>query len=311
MSNDLKVVSWSDLKRDSGIRDRLREAVGSRERLEGAGWHHVTHASNLVFIHDNQVIKIFPPSEQGRLACQTEVQALTYFQNMGLEVPRLIGKGTYKEGQDYDYLILSCLKGVEFSEVEGAFTDGDKHCFGGKMRQFVEDLNQHRLALNHLDFYKRAMATTSWDTCSDTFKAERIDYIKGLKADNLVWVHGDINPCNILLDKESIQLIDFADGLMAPKSYEAISVVAYLFAFEGAYLKGFFKNESLEQQVDLCLEGLLIHEEGPEMIRCNIGIIEDFVTLEDLKDSIRRVLVNGCQADQGLAYILSLREEPS
>jgi RIO-like serine/threonine protein kinase len=56
-----------------------------------------------------------------------------------------------------------------------------------------------------------------------------------------VYVHGDLNPDNILVGKHGeIYIIDYADALTAPVEYELPSLICESFGFEFPFMGGYF-----------------------------------------------------------------------
>ncbi len=130
-----------------------------------------------------------------------------------------------------------------------------------------------------------------WNALPDSFVNERLGYVKGLAMNDLVYVHGDLNKDNILVDdNNTLTIIDFADALLAPREYELAVLICEVFDFSQPYLEGFFGIVDLEDLTDKCLKGILIHEFGPTIIKDNIGHIDEINNIAVLKSKIYNAL---------------------
>ena len=141
----------------------------------------------------------------------------------------------------------------------------------------------------------------SWDDYPEQFKAERLAYIKTHDFGEKVFVHGDLCLDNILLSPAGeLYIIDFADAVLAPIIYEH-ALMAFAFEFDPALIQGYFGDYTLGRFADMCVDGLLIHDFGGDIIRDYLENISGIDNLRDLRklliqkiNSIKGVLHNEC-----------------
>lgn len=93
---------------------------------------------------------------------------------------------------------------------------------------------------------------------------------------------------NILLDADGrLWLIDFAEAVLAPVWYEQALIAVELFGFDKALLRGYFGNYEPHSLAKLCLDGLLLHDFGGDLVARHIGDPHEFGAIGNL---YRRIL---------------------
>lgn len=179
------------------------------------------------------------------------------------------------------------VEGIEVSDIRKRLSIDDKKFIGKQLREITDRLNSSCEDFNGIHIKERALNNKRWDVFPDSFKKERLEYIKSLTLNDLIYVHGDLNADNILVDNENnVTLIDFADSVLAPKEYELPPLICEVFSFSRPYLEGFFENIDFEDISDKCLSGLLIHDFGANIIKDSIGRIEEIISFSKLKKMI-------------------------
>jgi Ser/Thr protein kinase RdoA (MazF antagonist) len=138
-----------------------------------------------------------------------------------------------------------------------------------------------------------------WDPFPEDFREDRLRVIAGLcktvwKPESYIFVHGDLNEDNILIDGDRISLLDFGDACLAPAEYEYALAATELFRLDRAFLRGFFPEyyestaaRPLDELADLITRGILIHDFGGSVLRQRFGLCESLHSIEMLRDFIR------------------------
>ena len=107
----------------------------------------------------------------------------------------------------------------------------------------------------------------------------------------MIFVHGDLCYDNFIIDnKGNIYIIDFADSVIAPFSYEHGHLASVLFNFNKSYLKGYFGKYKINDIVDLCFDGILIHDFGGDIVAENISGIDKINCLNDLRNKLYELI---------------------
>jgi hypothetical protein len=65
-------------------------------------------------------------------------------------------------------------------------------------------------------------------------------------------------------------------------------VAVELFNFDAAFLRGYFENYSTDELIELCFNGLLIHDFGGDIVDNRIGRFCEIDRLSTLKKMIRQ-----------------------
>ena len=98
-----------------------------------------------------------------------------------------------------------------------------------------------------------------------------------------MFVHGDLNSDNILVDRDgNLRVIDFADSVKAPKFYEQALIATKLFRLEGDLIRGYFGDMPPESLAQMIVDGLLIHDFGGDIVRQRILPQSELESVDDL-----------------------------
>lgn len=251
--------------------------------------------TNAVFKAGNYIVKVFAPVESGMNTgsdYSTEIFSMERAGSLNISVPGLIAKGEIKDKYLFKYLIMEYSEGIELGDVRERFTAEDKRYIGKQLRDITERMNTPCILFNDVNIKERELNNTRWNLFPDSFVRERREYLNTLVINDLVYVHGDLNQDNILVDdNNNVTIIDFADALLAPKEYELPALICEVFGFSRPYLEGFFGEVNIHNITDLCLKGLLIHGFGLNIIRDNIGHIDEITSISNLREKIYDALV--------------------
>lgn len=248
-----------------------------------------------MFRVDETVDKIFAPKETLENPVSdfyTETHGLLWAEEHQVLTTTLMFQGVIEDTYTFYYMILDFVDGISFMAFDSRASFEEKKQFGRNLREVLQKINQPIEPFNGIDVYHRAVTSTKWQAFSPTFQQSRIDYLKSLQPYPMVYVHGDINPDNILIKENlSLVLLDFADACLAPVAYEIALIIVGLFEFDSAFLKGFLTNTCLETLSDEIVHGLLIHDYGLNIIRASFDMFESIGSVQSLKQQVSKRLI--------------------
>lgn len=287
------IEDWAGLFQDREVFAPLAEYIFSRHGLEYSGMEACTPGSNAVFRAGRYIVKIFAPNESGIGAEEdflTEKFGIGRANQLGIAAPELIAWGVVADRYVFRYLILSFVEGESLAKVSGMLSDKERFRIGQKLRKIVNRMDTACEKFNgHILFGKQA--EDRWKAFPLEFQRERKKYLEAVGKKPEVYVHGDLNPDNIIVGADGeIYIIDFADAMIAPIELEQASILCDGFKFDSAYRSGFageYEKTALTEQL---LYGLLIHDFGLNIIRDNLCAPSEISSLGQLRDRIHEKL---------------------
>jgi thiamine kinase-like enzyme len=286
---------WSEIFQSISSFSLLIEFIFAKENLPFAEIKRLTPGTNAVFKVGNNVIKIFAPNESGidqTLDLQTELFAVRRVNKLGISAPNLIAEGIVEDKYHFAYMITEYINGAEFSGIVNTMTDNEKTNIGRKLRALTDVMNTPCRPFNNIDVIHDKSRCRRWDKYPEKFKKERIGYIKSHDFGEKVFVHGDLCGDNILLDPYGeIYIIDFADAVLAPKIYEQALVAVELFNLDTMFLRGYFDGYSTNELIELCFNGLLIHDFGGDIVNNHLGRFCEIDSLGKVWVKLKEMLV--------------------
>lgn len=274
----------------------LLQEIYRREGLPFPGAAPCAPGTNAVFRVGDTIAKLFVPAESGMDSApdyQTELFGLDRAQRLGLPAPRLLAAGQLQDRYLFRYLLLERIEGGSLAAYGPRLSGGQKTALGRQLREAADLLNTPCPPFNGADPVERAFTNRRWRSFPTSFNEERLRWIGEYSCPERVFVHGDLNPDNLLLRPDGrLCIIDFADALLAPRVYEH-TLVACEFHFERPWMEGYFGAYTVEGMADLCLEGLLLHDFGPGILRSCLGDPADIGSLAVLRARLRAAVEKG------------------
>ena len=246
---------------------------------------------------DSLIVKIFAPKESGmdtESDFNTELFGLRHADRAGVSAPRLIASGEIEDRYTFKYMVMEYIEGKALGQLEASLSEDEKYKIGCRLRELTEKLNVPCEKFNNIDIVSRGIKNSRWNCFPTAFLEERADFIKNYNTDDGVFVHGDLNPDNVLVGvNNNLFIIDFADALTAPAEYELAALICELFWFEKSYLKGYFDSFDIDDLTEKCCRAVLVHDFGSGIIKCNFGRPEEINSISGLKERIHTAITLG------------------
>lgn len=288
-------VSWGSVYQSINLFEPLIKYIFKKEGLAFSKIENCTPGTNAIFKVNDYIIKLFAPSESGIETYKdftTEAFGIKWASNLDIGSPKLISSGKIEDRYVFYYMIMEYIEGEEFTNYIKTLSDSDKILCGQKLRQITDIMDIPCEPFNDVDILEMSLKNKRWNTFSDSFNRERSSYLKSLNLDNKVFVHGDLCSDNILVCKnKDLVIIDFADSVLAPYIYEQAVIICELFKFDKSFMTGYLVDYNKAEIVDLCLNGLLIHDFGSNIINDNLGNIKEIKSINDLKKQLAQKLI--------------------
>lgn len=287
--------SWRKIYQSISVFEPLIKHIFEKEKLPFSRIEHCTPGTNAIFKIGDYILKIIAPMEAGTDSSEefnAEVFANNRVASLGVPVPNIIAFGNIEDKYRFSYIVMEYIEGKEFNKVTKHLTCEEKVETGRKLRILTDIFNKPCKPFNKVDVLYDLNRQKRWEKYPESFKRERLNYINSHNFGEKVFVHGDLNGDNILLTHDKkLYIIDFADAVLAPISYEHALIVCELFQFDKAYLKGYFGNYEIDELVEICFNGILIHDFGGDIVRERIGEINEFTNLEVLRKKLYELLM--------------------
>jgi tRNA A-37 threonylcarbamoyl transferase component Bud32 len=228
-----------------------------------------------------------------------EHEALNHAHNVQVASPKLLFKGIINDKYIFRYIIMEFIDGQIAERKIASFTETEKSIFSTKLRNITNKMN--------VDMQNAIIPIFSLETCllndrwnrkefSESFCDDRISVIKEMSFDDLVFVHGDLNGRNIIVDNnDAVYIIDYAASSIAPYYCEWYAIVFLLFKCNPTMMTAYFGDYHNEEFYDLLTKSILIYgavavEEVCEAMAIDISTLTD---VSKLKELIIRCLEDG------------------
>ena len=292
----LNIISWEHIFRSIEAWESLINFILVKEKLPVSKIENLKPGTNAVFRSGKYVVKIYAPEESGinySTDYKSEIFAINYALSSGISVPKIITYGEIDDKYFFQYIIMEYINGLDFNEYSVNFNDKEKTKLGARIREITDLFNKQCENFNGIDVIHDRNRHKRWDRYSENFKTERLEYLKSHAFGEKVFVHGDLCYDNLIIDKkDNIHIIDFADSVLAPINYEHGHLAAVLFGFDESYLRGYFGKYNADDIVDLCFNGLIIHDFGGDIVSEKIANADKLFCLNDFRNELNKKTKN-------------------
>ena len=247
--------------------------------------------TNAVFRAGDYIAKVFVPYDSGYDSLpdyKAELYAMERANMLGVSVPRVIAGGLIQDKYLFRYLIMEYVPGRTLGDRKPALSNAEKTDIGKKLRSIVNGWATDCGNFNGVDVISRTLDSKRWADAPSMLREEQKRYLQTLKKEQFVYVHGDLTEDNLIIDDAGrLYVIDFADSLYAPASYEDMAVICDAFRFDPWFLKGYFGDMGSEEITERCIKGILCHEYGYQVVKNIVGPVND---LDELRNRISALM---------------------
>lgn len=280
---------WGRIFQNKAVFEPLVKDIFQKNGMEFSGIDNCTPGSNAVFRAGKYIVKIFAPEESeigGESDYITEKFGIARANQLHIAAPMLFASGVIEDKYTFRYLILEYIEGESLADISKELSEAERFRVGQALRDIVTRMDTGCEAFNSHALFGKA-AEERWKAFPTAFQRERKAYLQTHSIEKGVYVHGDLNPDNIIVNaNREIYIIDFADALIAPIELELAGIICDGFHFDSAYLHGFLGEYEKEELAERLLYGLLIHDYGVNIIRDNIGKPDEIHSLMELRERI-------------------------
>ncbi len=293
--------SWGKIFQSIPSFEKLIIRIFKNEGLLCKEISHLTAGSNAVFRVDDFVVKIFAPIESGfntEIDYNCELIGMKRAISLGINIPKVIASSFIEDKYLFRYIIMDYIDGADAKNILKHYSAAEKIAF---VQQLKENINKMNTVVEDkfptIDVKERALNNTRWNVLSNTIVTQIQELIKSYDTQNKVYVHGDITGDNVMISQNGmLYIIDFADGRIAPKEYEFPPILFDLLDFDKLMITEFIGEQNIEQFVEKCFYGILMHEFGIEFVKL---ICERIIGIEISK------VTNIFQVKEALLWLLA------
>ena len=264
--------SWGKVFQSIPAFEKLIIKIFEKENLPCKGISNLTPGSNAVFKVGDYVIKIFAPIQAGvdtEIDYKCEILGMKRAMDIGINIPPVISTSIIEDKYLFSYIIMGYIEGKDAKDLLKYYSTEEKVDF---VRQLKRNLNKMNGLINEsypsVDVRERVLSNLRWNILPDSAVNQIKKLVKDYDMSNKVYVHGDITGENVMIDKGGVlYIIDFADGRLAPREYEFPPILFDLLDFDKTMINEFTKDENIDEFIEKCFYGILIHEFGVYFVK--------------------------------------------
>jgi len=276
--------------------EKLIMKIFEKESLNYKEISHLTAGSNAVFKVDNFVVKIFAPIESGfntEIDYNSELLGMERAIDLSINIPNIVATSFIEDKYLFRYIIMDYLDGKDAKNILKYYSYSQKIAFVRQLKETISKMNtEFEGEYPALDVKERILTNTRWNMLNNKIVTQVKELINNYDMLSQVYVHGDITGDNVMItQKGMLYIIDFADGRIAPKEYEFPPILFDLFDFDKIMINEFIGGQEIEDFVEECFYGILMHEFGAYFVKliCEKVIgkeIDEIIDILEIKEAL-------------------------
>jgi tRNA A-37 threonylcarbamoyl transferase component Bud32 len=259
-------VKWGEAFQDIDAFSLLIKHIFKVEGIPLLEINNTTPGTNAVFDCGRFIVKIYAPPETGisRSEYRSEIEALRRASRQNVPAPRIFACGVVVDKYEFYYLITEKVHGTEASKIISNYSYDEKFRFVQKINGLLNNINT-RAPLSVKEIKDSVLQNKRWDIFPESLQSQVQNLASGLKFQEMVYVHGDLTGENVILNKDSMTIIDFGDARPAPRYYEYPPILFELFNHDKEFISLFAQGKK-DFGEELFL-ATVIHEFGAYFLR--------------------------------------------
>lgn len=252
--------------------------------------------SHIVLRCGRLVVKIFPTDtdlDGADLGYKSEMYAYQRLQMDFMSAPRLIASGEVFAKYLFRYIVLEYIPGVNFRSIKVEPDREKKRDFAKQLFQISALINRPEDDFNGVDVLKKATERNCFAGMPNGFREQREEILHNFRPNCFLFSHGNLTRDNILVGfGDVLYVVGFSHACVAPIEYEIANIALDLLGMDKYYLRGFWGLYDSFELAERCLHGVLLHENGEQIIRRAFGDVGCIKNVNELRDMIfRRVKI--------------------
>lgn len=293
---NFEIKDWETWGKVYCLKEEFTPLIKQIFDIEGLDFKSIENCkpgTNGVFRVGNYIVKIFVPLESGYDSLpdyKAELYAIERANTIGVSVPRLATIGKIQDRYLFRYLVMDFVEGETLGDIKDTLNRDQKIKIGKELRNIVQRWAITCENFNGIDVVERTLNSKRWKDAPAKIRGEQIRYIESLNSEPFVYVHGDLTEDNLIISNTgNITVVDFADSICAPAIYEDMTVICDAFNFDKDFIEGYYGNINSEDLLEICINAILCHEFGYQVVKNVFGPVD---SIQELSDGIRKKLTS-------------------
>jgi tRNA A-37 threonylcarbamoyl transferase component Bud32 len=230
----------------------------------------LTPGTNYVVKCGDKVVKVYAPESVGmtpEAERDGEITRMEAAIARGVQTPTILAKGCIHTKYDFWYMVMSYAEGQEAGDWMKTASVHEKSKFCQKLTGILCALHGPAMQTDMEGLRQRALDNPRLSAYDETFRQQAKERLETLSLGWGVACHGDLTGENVLINRDEVVLLDYADGCDAPFWYEWPPLFVDLLEGDGNLISPFLLGMEQEEAASLFADALLLHEFGPDILR--------------------------------------------